>query len=461
MLSKKIARLGLLFVLPIALQASALPEPKIAPETKILADRARYWSQQGKTDLAAYAWQELLRAEPDNTEALTGMALYEAQNGNKNAANSYLIRLKKINKTHPGSSQAALGRDRVLAPTPLAVQQDAKAGQDDIWADFIQTDLNTTAPQDELSASSAQGGSLLTSDNPSKQELEDRVKYWDTRGRSDLAAKARHQLELAEPKDAPGDDKPLTAGRRLASDDSPALPGTLENGQASTEPSRQELEERAKYWEARGRSDLADPIRQKLQPTEPDIASKPDPASNTAARISRDALHASPPPVLPVAKVLDNQDITKSALEDSLLKNPKSLRARLDLAQLYRNAGELALARAQIESVLAYSPDLPEALYASAQLYAEQHLWPETLHTLEKISPISRTANMAMLQKTTWSHVQIDRADALVRQGNSAEAEILLRQVAAELAANYNQTVSAEPPPLWKSAAAKKRGGKR
>ncbi|MDP1941213.1 MAG: hypothetical protein Q8K54_11295, partial [Gallionella sp.] len=98
---------------------------------------------------------------------------------------------------------------------------------------------------------------------------------------------------------------------------------------------------------------------------------------------------------------------------------------------------------------------------ASAQLYATQRLWWETLHTLDKISPVSRTTEMGKLQKMAWAHVQIDRADALVRQGNNAEAELLLRQVAAELAVNYNQTRQPEPPPLWKSAAPKAKKSKR
>jgi uncharacterized protein HemY len=165
-------------------------------------------------------------------------------------------------------------------------------------------------------------------------------------------------------------------------------------------------------------------------------------------------LEAAPVPdgvVRQARKTAGASDATRSALEDSLLRNPDSLKSRLDLGQIYRSTGEISRARAQIDSVLSVNPDLPEAIFASAQVYSDQHLWWETLHTLEKISPASRTGEMARLQKTAWAHVQIDRADALVRQGNNADAEVLLRRVAVELAVNYNQEIQPEPPELWKN----------
>jgi tetratricopeptide (TPR) repeat protein len=212
--------------------------------------------------------------------------------------------------------------------------------------------------------------------------------------------------------------------------------GAPDRTQAVATPSRQELNERAQYWEARGRSDLAVQIRQKLQVLEA------APISDGSARPGRETGNG-------VGSGTNNA--ARSALEDSLLRNPDSLKSRLDLGQIYRSTGEISKARAQIDSVLSVNPDLPEAIFASAQVYADQRLWWETLHALEKISPASRTNEMARLQKMAWAHVQIDRADALVRQGNNADAEVLLRRVAVELAVNYNQEMQPEPPALWKN----------
>jgi tetratricopeptide (TPR) repeat protein len=311
------------------------------------------------------------------------------------------------------------------------------------------------------------GGSLLINRKPSQQELIDRAAYWDSRGRSDLANNIRKQLTLTEPKQFESPDNAASSGRNSANFTSAVKPaaavtpvrpeaivslpaavvdrvitaqpgaggdapsGAPDRTQAVATPSRQELNERAQYWEARGRSDLAEQIRQKLQ-----------------------VLEAAPVPdgvVRQARKTAGASDATRSALEDSLLRNPDSLKSRLDLGQIYRSTGEISRARAQIDSVLSVNPDLPEAIFASAQVYSDQHLWWETLHTLEKISPASRTGEMARLQKTAWAHVQIDRADALVRQGNNADAEVLLRRVAVELAVNYNQEIQPEPPELWKN----------
>jgi hypothetical protein len=78
------------------------------------------------------------------------------------------------------------------------------------------------------------------------------------------------------------------------------------------------------------------------------------------------------------------------------------------------------------------------------------------LYALEKISPVSRSDEMGKLQKTAWAHVQIDRADALVRQGNNREAEVLLRQVAVELAVNDTLRAQPETPALWTSVTKQK-----
>ncbi|MFA6970382.1 MAG: hypothetical protein WC208_03170 [Gallionella sp.] len=331
-------------------------------------------------------------------------------------------------------------------------------------------------------AASTQGGALLVDNKPSNQELTDRAAYWEKRGRSDLAAKVRSQIQV-EPKkverpvqveskkiDIPVSSRqvsvnPPNVEKSVQSSipqvtssiepkaaaiivptiqPAPRIPlhtvsstdsGVSDSTPVAQKPSRDELADRAQYWESRGRTDLASQIRQKLQSLEPKQI------SNVAERPARDTqYHAE-----------STRNDTLSALEDSLLKNPNSLKARLDLAQIYRSAGEIAKARLQIASLLLTSPDLPEALFASAQLYADQRLWLEAMHTLERVSPVSRTPDMAKLQKMSWAHLQLERADALVRQGNNEEAEILLRQVAVELAVNYNQTKLPEPPPLWKN----------
>ncbi len=276
---------------------------------------------------------------------------------------------------------------------------------------------------------------------------EERAQYWGARGRSDLAAQVLGQTATADSRISQAQvSQPVISNRQISDRTLPrpmantvvlSSAGHTNNGlpaPTGAKLSRQELDESAQYWEERGRSDLAAQLRQKLDAAPPvSVSGK----RNSLSRVDE--------------RIPDNQIATRIALEDSLLKHPNSLKTRLDLVQIYRSAGELTNARLQIESLLAASPDLPDALFASAQLYADQRLWLDAMRTLERISPASRTADMGKLQKTSWAHLQLDRADILVRQGKSAEAELLLRQVAIELAVNYNQSVPAEPPPLWKS----------
>jgi hypothetical protein len=362
----------------------------------------------------------------------------------------------------------AHGRSDLVTQTAKPLMQEMRKP-----AEPVSREVKSTAAESSLKKSatnsqveSPENGSSFVSANPTRQELDERAKYWAARGRTDLSNRVQNQLT---------EDKPIAPARPVVTTVEPVRPvvapvrpviapvaapvvasvaergrsGTHgvagETEQVSTElakPTSQELDDGAQYWEARGRSDLASQLRQKLQTLEPRHATVPRNTIQT--------------PTVYFEKTKYNQNVAKNALEDALLKNPNSTQARLDLAQIYQGAGEFNKARGLIDGVLAGSPDLPVALYSSAQLYAEQRLWRETMFTLEKISPVSRNDEMSKLQKTAWAHVQIDRADVLVRQGNNRAAELLLRQVAVELAVNDNQRAQPQIPTLWKSVMLKK-----
>jgi len=433
------------------------------PSRQELHDRAQYWEERGRSDLAAKVPDQpaLVMTEPGN-----------AVPGKNSAAGKRIALAEKVIARSASASQAQLSESETGAAAPSKQELEEQAaywearGRSDLVAKvpdqpaLVMTEPGNAVPGKNSAAgkrialaekviarsASASQAQLGTSEPgmtqagavPSKQELEEQAAYWEARGRSDLASKARPTVAGA------GRDAAIASvDRNILAVDSRTqrVSGVPEHGRTAL--SREELDEQAQYWEARGRSDLADQLRNKLYTLEP----------AHPAGLSR---RAAPPQ----AAARDDVD-ARSALENSLLKNPGSMSARLDLAKIYQGAGEMAKARLQIDSVLAAYPDLPDALYASAQLYATQRLWWETLHTLDKISPVSRTAEMGKLQKMAWAHVQIDRADALVRQGNNAEAELLLRQVAAELAVSYNQTRQPEPPPLWKNAAPKSKKARR
>lgn len=290
-------------------------------------------------------------------------------------------------------------------------------------------------------AAGAAGGALEVGDKPTAQQLQERAQYWESHGRSDIAAQIRARLSYQPARNTvvPAVIAPAPAPRFRSVNIAPLAESVVAASSApsSSSSSSQELARQAQYWEAHGRDDLASQIRQKLQQLSPAPAAAP-------AR----SLAVVP---LPVSNSLNQPDATShQALENSLQHAPDSLDSRLDLAQVYRGTGNSAKARALIDGVLANEPHHPAALFASAQLYADQRQWRSSLDTLEKVRPAARTPEMANLQKIAWAHVQLDRADTLVQLGRGAEARLLLRRIALELSIATDQTSLAEPPPLWK-----------
>jgi tetratricopeptide (TPR) repeat protein len=74
--------------------------------TQALLDKARALEARGRMDMAAQTWQQVLLADPNNTDALGGLARSAKLAGNQSLANSYLQRLKSINPKDPGIARA-------------------------------------------------------------------------------------------------------------------------------------------------------------------------------------------------------------------------------------------------------------------------------------------------------------------------------------------------------------------
>ncbi len=74
--------------------------------TQALLDKARALEARGRMDMAAQTWQQVLLADPNNTDALGGLARSAKMAGNQSLANSYIQRLKLINPKDPGIARA-------------------------------------------------------------------------------------------------------------------------------------------------------------------------------------------------------------------------------------------------------------------------------------------------------------------------------------------------------------------
>ena len=92
---------------PASTLAQGPPQPaspgKLQPAaTRALLDSAHALEERGRMDLATQRWQQVLLAEPNNAEALGGLARAAKLGGNLNLANTYLDRLRAVSPNDPG-----------------------------------------------------------------------------------------------------------------------------------------------------------------------------------------------------------------------------------------------------------------------------------------------------------------------------------------------------------------------
>src|SRR5262252_8509342 len=71
------------------------------PGVEILLSKAQSLEARGRMDLAAQNWKQVLLVNPNQTEALAGLARYAKQSGDVTEERGYLDHLRKINPKNP------------------------------------------------------------------------------------------------------------------------------------------------------------------------------------------------------------------------------------------------------------------------------------------------------------------------------------------------------------------------
>lgn len=89
--------LPLVLTLAVTIPAS----PQMQGGVDVLLAKARSLELRGRVDLAAQNWQKVLLVNPNQTEALAGLARAAKENGKTDEERSYLDRLRKINPRDP------------------------------------------------------------------------------------------------------------------------------------------------------------------------------------------------------------------------------------------------------------------------------------------------------------------------------------------------------------------------
>jgi len=102
----------LIFVLTLAATAPATAQNQNGVE--VLLGKARSLEARDRMDLAAQNWKQVLLVNPNQPEALAGLARYAKQNGDNDALRTYLDRLRKVNPKDPAI--AAIEKMHILSP---------------------------------------------------------------------------------------------------------------------------------------------------------------------------------------------------------------------------------------------------------------------------------------------------------------------------------------------------------
>jgi tetratricopeptide (TPR) repeat protein len=116
-----------------ASMAGLAPLPAHGQERGVAAllDQANYWKLQNRPDQVVRVLERVLQADPDNAEALSGLAEAQAQQGNAGAAQEALGRLRQIAPVDPRTSQAdvAVRTQTVDAAALAQARQLSQAGR--------------------------------------------------------------------------------------------------------------------------------------------------------------------------------------------------------------------------------------------------------------------------------------------------------------------------------------------
>ena len=118
---------------PVAFRMAA-QAPQAA--TQSLLDKAHALEIRGRMDMAAQTWQQVLLADPNNTEALGGLARAAKLSGNQPLAATYLDRLRAINPNDPGI--AKIETMETQADHNAQLQQAGKLAQQGQYAQSMQ-----------------------------------------------------------------------------------------------------------------------------------------------------------------------------------------------------------------------------------------------------------------------------------------------------------------------------------
>jgi tetratricopeptide (TPR) repeat protein len=124
------ARRYLLLSLPLLLCAAQPAQAQADPEAvRALIEQGRFWDGRDQIDRATEAWERVLQADPDNTEALARLVELRTRAGDTAAARAHLDRLRKLAPDSKAltDAEAFMGGDRSVTASSTTPEPEALA----------------------------------------------------------------------------------------------------------------------------------------------------------------------------------------------------------------------------------------------------------------------------------------------------------------------------------------------
>jgi tetratricopeptide (TPR) repeat protein len=353
----------------------------------LLLEKARSLEGRGRTDLAAQTWQQVLLADPNQAEALAGLARWAKQSGQQEEARTYLDRLKRA---HPGDPAIA----RIEAMKVLTAQQRtrldeagrlARAGRSDDAFRIYREIFGQDPPLGDWT-----------------------VAYYETEAASangrEPALASMRQLVQRYPSN---DQYKLALGRLLTYDPKTRMQGIqlLANLHGASSEAARQAWRQALNWEATNPAYQAS-IREYLK-------RYPD-----RDLVAQEQKAAAPTPAKPAEPVGDpDEDRGYKAL----------------------NAGNIEEAQARFESVLKRHPNSVQALAGLGFVDMKKEDFEAALHNFEeaiKFQPQDKAIQQALESAHFWTEMkhgnlalQEDRSDDAI---NAYQQALALRPTNAE-----------------------------
>jgi len=422
----KLALLGLaISLMPAFVMAQGQDEA-----SKKLIESARYWQSKENYVRAASIWNKVLLSNPNQAEALYGIAQAQLKKNNISGVNQSIDKLKKVD---PNSRYIALLEqdifltDRANAKTLENARILAESGQIDEAVAKYNTLLNGRVPQGNIA-----------------------LEYYSRLGHTDNGwAAARSGLERIS-KQAPQDAEiKLQLAKILLLKENSRLGGIELLSKLANDPAVGS--DASESWRL-GLIWYKIPQRNAFAAFETYLKVHPDDAEVQAilnagikqqssnAALAQDkqgsgagdnnSLRAADAYELAKRSLATGDDIgARAALDKSLKLDPDNPWARLALARLYIKSGQERAAK-DLMYAMPYrnSDNQANILFASALFSTDLQNWKQAQVFLSKIPSKDRTKDMQDLQNTLKVREEIDHAIALSKQGRKTEGLAILNQ---------------------------------